>query len=106
MQVRLRALRVPVTIVDLVTVRQFNLYAEVLAFVVHNDPTMIDPAPRIYAASCRWVKKEKRHILEACLKSRRSVTAADTTLWLTADLYVPLDLEKSYEEDCHDLWIA
>ena len=27
-------------------------------------------------------------------------------LWLTADRVVPLDLEQSYEQACHDLWIA
>src|SRR5580704_12968629 len=47
---------VAVSIVDLVTTRHFNLYAEVLAFVGHTDPTLSDPPPHIYAASCRWVK--------------------------------------------------
>lgn len=27
-------------------------------------------------------------------------------LWLTENLVVPLDLEQSYEQACHDLWIA
>jgi hypothetical protein len=27
-------------------------------------------------------------------------------LWLTQDLVVPLDLERSYEQVCSDLWIA
>jgi hypothetical protein len=27
-------------------------------------------------------------------------------LWLAEDLVVPLDLEASYEQACHDLWIA
>src|SRR5579862_4870635 len=55
---------VAVSIVDLVTVRHFNLYAEVLAFLGHNDPTLSDPPPPIYATSCRFVKKQKM-ILEA-----------------------------------------
>src|SRR5580658_8079178 len=42
---------VAVSIVDLVTVRYFNLYAEVLAFLGHNDPTLGDPPPFIYATS-------------------------------------------------------
>ena len=35
---------VAVSIVDLVTVRQFNLYTDLLAFIGHNDPTQ-GPAP-------------------------------------------------------------
>jgi hypothetical protein len=27
-------------------------------------------------------------------------------LWLSADHFVPLDLEPSYEQACHDLWIT
>lgn len=27
-------------------------------------------------------------------------------LWLGRELVVPLDLESSYEQTCHDLWIA
>jgi hypothetical protein len=98
---------VAVTIVDLVTVRHFNLYAEVLAFIGHNDPTLSNPTPHIYAASCRWVKKAKQTILEGWSHNLAiGQPLPILPLWLTADLYVPLDLEKSYEEACHDLWIA
>ena len=27
-------------------------------------------------------------------------------LWLTDALVIPLDLERSYEQACHDLWIT
>jgi hypothetical protein len=27
-------------------------------------------------------------------------------LWLTGQFAVPLDLEQSYEQACHDLWIT
>jgi hypothetical protein len=27
-------------------------------------------------------------------------------LWLTPDRHVPLDLEASYEQTCHDLWLS
>jgi hypothetical protein len=98
---------VAVSIVDLVTVRHFNLYAEMFAFLGHNDPTLSDPPPPIYAASCRWVKKEKRTILEAWAHVLSVGQALPTLpLWLTADLVVPLDLEQSYEQACHDLWIT
>ena len=38
---------VAVSIVDLVTVRHFNLYADVLAFLGHSDPTLSAPPPDI-----------------------------------------------------------
>jgi hypothetical protein len=98
---------VAVSIVDLVTIRHFNLYADVLAFLGHTDPPLSDPPPDIYATSCRWVKKEKRPILEAW---SHVLTVGQPLprlpLWLTADLVVPLDLEQSYEQACHDLWIT
>jgi Protein of unknown function (DUF4058) len=98
---------VAVSIVDLVTVRHFNLYAEVLAFVGHSDPTLGDPPPDTYATSCRWVKKGKRTILEAWSHTMTVGQPLPTLpLWLTETRSVPLDLEKSYEQACEDLSIA
>ncbi len=50
---------VAVSIVDVVTPRQFNLYAELLHFLGQNDPTLGDPLPHLYAASCRWRPQDK-----------------------------------------------
>jgi hypothetical protein len=98
---------VAVSIVDLVTVRQFNLYADVLAFVGHSDPTLSDLPPHIYAASCRWVKKDKRAILQAWSNVLAIGQPLPTLpLWLADSIAVPLDLELSYEQGCHDLWIT
>ena len=44
---------VAVSIIDLVTLRSFNLYSELLSFIGHCDPTFGDPPPLLYAASCR-----------------------------------------------------
>ncbi len=97
---------VAVSIVDLVTVRRFNLYADVLAFLGHNDPTLSDPPPHVYATSCRFVKKEKT-MLEAWSHLLTVGQPLPTLpLWLNAELVVPLDLEQSYEQACHDLWIT
>ncbi len=77
-----------------------------LAFLGHNDPTLTDPPPHIYAASCRFVKKEKTmfeawsHVLTV------GQPLPTLPLWLSAELVVPLDLEQSYEQACHDLWIT
>lgn len=98
---------VAVSIVDLVTSRRFNLYAELMAFIGHADPTMGAEPPPIYAASCRWVRRGKRTILEAWSHGLALGKPLPTLpLWLAEALVVPLDLEQSYEQACHDLWIA
>jgi hypothetical protein len=98
---------VAVSIVDLVTVRHFNLYAELLALIGHSDPTLGAEPPNLYAASCRWVEKGKRTLLETWSHALTVGQPLPTLpLWLTEDLAVPLDLEQSYEQACHDLWIA
>src|SRR5215210_4469675 len=78
---------VAVSIVDLVTVRHFNLYAELLALIGHNDPTFgATPAP-LYAASCRWTRKGKQTLLEAWSHVLTPGQPLPTLpLWLTADL--------------------
>jgi hypothetical protein len=98
---------VAVTIVDLVTVWHFNLYAELLAFIGHDDPTMDADPPSIYASTCRWIEKDKRTILQGWSKTLAVGQPLPTLpLWLSVDLAVPLDLEESYEKACSDLWIA
>ena len=46
---------VAVSIVDLVTTRHFNLYAELLTLIGHSDPTLGAEPPHLYAASCRCI---------------------------------------------------
>jgi hypothetical protein len=98
---------IAVSIVDLVSVRRFNLYADLLALIGHSDPTLGTEPPNLYAASCRWVKKGNRTVLEAWSNALALGQVLPTLpLWLSADLVVPLNLEPSYEQACSDLWIA
>ncbi len=98
---------VAVSIVDLVTVKRFNLYIELLAVIGHTDPTLGDPPPHLYAASCRWTRRGKRTLLEAWSNGLNLGQPLPTLpLWLSTDLVVPLDLEQSYEQACADLSIA
>ena len=98
---------VAVSIVDLVTVKRFNLYVELLSVIGHADPTMGDPPPHLYAASCRWTRRGKRTFLEAWSHVLSLGQPLPTLpLWLGTDLVVPLHLEQSYEQACNDLSIA
>jgi hypothetical protein len=98
---------VAVSIVDFVTVRKFNLYSELLTFIGHSDPKFGEPPPALYAASCRWTTKGDRKILEAWSHELTVDQPLPTLpLWLSRELYVPLNLESSYEQACNDLWIA
>jgi hypothetical protein len=98
---------VAVSIVDLVTIRHGNLYAELLAAIGHDDPTLGEPAPGLYAASCRWTRRDQKTLLEAWSHVLTVGQPLPTLpLWLSRELVVPLNLEQSYEQACVDLWIA
>lgn len=98
---------VAVSLVDLVTIRRFNLYAQLMQSVGHPDKTMSPEQPATYAASCRWVTKGPWAKLEAWSHAMAVGAPLPTLpLWLGDDRVVPLDLEQSYEKACMDLWIA
>lgn len=98
---------VAVSIVDVVTPRQFNLYAELLQFLGQRDPTLGEPPPHLYAVSCQWRPRDKRMLLQTWSHALTLGQPLPTLpLWLTGTRAVPLDLEPSYEQACHDLWIT
>jgi hypothetical protein len=98
---------VAVSVVDLVTIRRFNLYAQLMQFIGHPDPTMSATDPSIYAASCRWMTLGTRARLEAWSHAVTVGKPLPTIpLWLSEQLGIPLDLEQGYEQACHDLWIT
>jgi Protein of unknown function (DUF4058) len=97
---------VAVSIVDVVTIRHANLYAEVMAFVGHPDPTMGAEPPATYAASCRWVSGERRARLEAWVHPMAvGEPLPPLPVWLADDVSVVFDLDRSYEQACTDLSI-
>ncbi len=98
---------VAVSLVDLVTIRRFNLYAQLMDFIGHPDRTMSSEEPSIYAASCRWMTQGTRARLEAWSHTLTTGQPLPTLpLWLNRDLVIALDLEQSYEQACTDLWIS
>jgi Protein of unknown function (DUF4058) len=98
---------IAVSLVDLVTIRRFNLYAQLMEFIGHPDRTMSSDEPSIYAASCRWITKGTRAQLEAWSHTLSLGQPLPTLpLWLREDLVIALDLDQSYEQACGDLWIS
>lgn len=96
-----------VSVVDLVTVRQFYLFAELMAFIGHDELAPATSAPVLYAASCRWVARGKKHFLESwTLPLTVGQALPSLPLWLAENPILPLDLETSYEQACNDLWIS
>jgi hypothetical protein len=98
--------RVAVSIVDLVTVRDFNLYADLLDMLGQSDPALGSDLPSLYAVSCRWRPTDSKRLLESWQYPLSMGQAFPTLpLWLTDTLSVPLELEASYEQTCRDLRI-
>jgi hypothetical protein len=97
---------VSVSIVDLVTTRDFNLYVELLAMMDRTDPAFVPP-PSTYAVACRGRRVGRRTRLEAWAYPLAVGQPMPTLpLWLTEDLAIPLELEAGYEETCRVLRIA
>ena len=100
--------QVSVTIVDVVTIRAFNLYAELIDFIGNTDPSV--GAEPTYAAACRATKPAPGPggpwQLETWLRPLEIGQPLPTLpLWLADDLSIPLDLEESYEATCRALRI-
>jgi hypothetical protein len=99
---------VAVVLVDVVTARNANLYAELLDWVGERDPALGDDPPGVYAVVARWRPHGGARWLETW--ARRPVAVGrplpELPLWLADNLAVPLDLEASYEQTCRDLRIA
>ena len=97
-----------VSIVDLVTIRQFNLYASLLELLGHTDPQLAPTPPDIYSVSLRSRKRpNKPSLLDVWFYPMKIGQPLPTLpIWLTPNLRVLLPLETSYEETCRLLHIA
>jgi hypothetical protein len=93
--------RVSVVIVDVVTTRLQNLYAELLDLLGHCDPGLEPEAPPLYTAACRMTKQDNDWLLETWAQSLSVGRSLPTVpLWLADNLAVPLELDESYEQSC------
>jgi hypothetical protein len=98
---------VSVTLVDPVTARRANLYADLLELLGQSDPALSPAPPTLYAAACRWREDGDSFRLEAWAHPLALGQPLPTLpLWLAADLAVPLELETTYEDTCRGLRIS
>jgi hypothetical protein len=97
-----------VSLVDLVSVRQANLYAELLTLLGRTDPALGPTPPHLYAVTLRTRKPPKQRARLDAWFCPMTVGQPLPTLpiWLTPDLRVMLPLEPSYQETCRVLGIA
>ena len=98
--------RVCVSIVDLVTTRHFNLYADLLKLIRRSDPILGATPPATYAVTCRGrkvgIKPRFQSWTYPMVVGQKLPTLP---IWLGEDQAVSLDLETSYEEACRALRI-
>ena len=95
-----------VTILDLVTTRNFNLYRELLELIGQTDASLGPEPPPLYAVACRTTKRGDAWLLEAWSHALALGQPLPTLpLWLADNLAVPLELEACYEETCRVLRI-
>ena len=96
------------SLVDLVSVRQANLYADLLNLLGRADPALSTTTPYLYAVTLRSRKPaNRRQLLDAWFYPMIVGQPLPTLpIWLTPDLRVMLPLETSYEETCRILRIA
>jgi hypothetical protein len=95
-----------VSIVDVVSTSDFNLYAELLNFVECGDPALGNQPPPMYAATVRMRYEGRRRLMDNWyhpLAIGQRLPALP--LWLSQSLAISLDLESSYQETCRTLRI-
>lgn len=96
-----------VSIVDVVSTSDFNLYAELLRFVASSDPSLGDRPTPIYAATVRMRQEGRRRLMDNWYHPLAIGQVLPTLpIWLTPTAAISLDLESTYEESCRTLRIG
>lgn len=95
-----------VSIVDVVSTLDFNLYGELMAFLECVDPDLgEDPSPMV-AATLRLRYEDRRRMMDGWYHPLAIGHALPTLpIWLKETWAISLDLESSYEETCRTLRI-
>ena len=96
-----------VVLVDIVTIRNNNLYLQLLDYFELTDSVMSENDEGVYAACCRTRRLETKTVFDFWRKPLKLGRPLPTLpLWLTEKLSIPLDLEASYEDTCRLLRIV
>jgi Protein of unknown function (DUF4058) len=96
-----------VVLVDIVTIRNNNLYLELLDHFELTDSDMNENDGGVYAACCRTRRTETKTVFDFWRRTLKLGKSLPTLpLWLTEKLSIPLDLEASYEETCRLLRVV
>jgi hypothetical protein len=96
--------QVCVVIVDPVTTRSANLFAELAQRLGAKPPSVADEP--LYAVSCRVRNSPGGQSVETWPHALAVGAALPTLpLWISESRYVPLELERTYEETCRGLRI-
>jgi hypothetical protein len=97
-----------VSVVDLITVRQANLYADVLDLIERTDPELGSNPTNLYSVTIRSRKPPEHPSLLDLWYYPLTLGDPLPTLpiWLASELRVLLPLEASYEETCRLLRIG
>lgn len=97
---------ISVSIVDVVSTSNFNLYAELMRFLESNDPALGEQPQSMYAVTARMRYEGHRRMMDNWYHPLHLSQALPTLpIWLTQHHAVSLALESSYEETCRTLRI-
>jgi len=95
-----------VSIVDVVSTCEFNLYAELMNFLHGVDPALGSDPPPMYAATLRMRYEDRRRLMDNWYHPLAIGQSLPTLpIWLKENWAISLDLESSYEETCRTLRI-
>ena len=95
-----------VSIVDVVSTYDFNLYEEVMNFLRSIDPALGSKPPPMYAATLRMRYEARRRMMDNWYHPLAIGQPLPTLpIWLKETWAISLDLESSYEETCRTLRI-
>ena len=95
-----------VSIVDVVSTFDFNLYADLMCFLNDFDPALESEPSPMYASTLRMRYEDRRRMMDHWYH-RLVIGEPLPTLpiWLTETRAISLNLESSYQETCRALLI-
>jgi len=94
------------SVMDIVTTHDFNLYTDLMDHFGHVDASMGAPSHSLYAATLRPRKEKAGARIEAWTHQLNVGQVLPTIpLFISDEACLPLDLEATYEETCDTLRI-